>query len=138
MATPSTTTSAAEPELIGLAVTLGTDALAGDVDLVRRYDWAVSADRYCARLERALQAAYPAAAVSVAVRPGDAPTRVYLRLQWPAHRPRWCDDRTDLPATAEQARIERALVERVTRHAETLAERVRVREADAWLVEIEA
>jgi hypothetical protein len=117
MATPSThAPSAAEPELIGLNVEIGADALAGDVDLVRRYDWSVSADRYCARLERALQAAYPAAAVSVAVRPGDAPTRVYLRL-----------DRTDLEATAEQARIERAL-----------AERVRVREAGEWLVEIEA
>ena len=127
MATPTSTPSAAEPELIGLNVEISADALAGDVDLARLYDWAVSADRYCARLERALQITYPAAAVSVTVRPGDAPTRVYLRL-----------DRTDLPATAEQARIERALVERVTRHAETLAERVRIHEADAWLVEVEA
>jgi hypothetical protein len=127
MATPTSTPSAAEPELLGLNVEISADALAGDVDLARRYDWAVSADLFCSRLERALQITYPAAAVSVTVRPGDAPTRVYLRL-----------DRTDLPATAEQARIERALVERVTRQVEAIAEHVRVREADAWLVEAEA
>jgi hypothetical protein len=121
-----------------ITVEISQDSLFGDTGLARLYDLAASTDRYCARLERALQVAYPDADVSVTVRPGSAPTRVYLRLQWPAHRPRWCDDRTDLPATAEQARIEQALVERVTRHVEALAERVRVREAGEWLVEIEA
>jgi hypothetical protein len=107
-----------------ITVEISQDSLFGDIDLARLYDQPASVDRYCARLERALQITYPDADVSVTVRPGDAPTRVTVRL-----------DRTDLEATAEQARIERALVERVTRQVEAIAEHVRVREADAWLVE---
>jgi hypothetical protein len=110
-----------------ITVEISQDSLFGDTGLARLYDQPASVDRYCARLERALQVAYPDADVSVTVRSGSAPTRVYLRL-----------DRTDLPATAEQARIERALVERVTRQVEAIAEHVRIHEADAWLVEVEA